>query len=257
MNITDLLGTLIANQVGKAGTRGGAQGGTSGGVLGDLTRVLGSRAGTAIAGTLAGMVFGSKKGRKAGGSLAKLGGLAVVGSLAWQAYQDWQAKQGQAAQPAGGSQPRPATANGPFGAPATEEPPAGSPLAPTSSDAEEELSRVLIRAMIAAAKADGGIDATEQAALATELQKMQLTQEDGAFVLAELSAPLDVARVAEGARGPEIAAAIYAASLLAITVDTAAERDYLAALAARLKLDPALVASLHAKVDAEAPIAGA
>lgn len=258
MNITDLLGTLIASQVQKPGSRGGASGGGLGGLLG-------SKAGTALAGALAGMVFGSKRGRKAGGSLAKLGGLAVVGSLAWQAYQEWQAKQAAAAPSADASRPgssaapagrRPSFLDGtgsPFGLGSLEEPPAGSPLAPGGAD-EEELSRVLIRAMIAAAKADGQVDGTEQAALAAELRKLPLSQEDGAFVLEELSAPLDVDRVARGARSPEVATAIYAASLLAITVDTAAERDYLAALASRLRLDPALVAALHAKVDEAAPV---
>jgi uncharacterized membrane protein YebE (DUF533 family) len=43
---------------------------------------------------------------------------------------------------------------------------------------------------------------------------------------------------------------IYVASLLAIEVDTPAERAYLSLLAARLGLDEPLVAELHEQVEA-------
>ena len=49
---------------------------------------------------------------------------------------------------------------------------------------------------------------------------------------------------------PEEAASIYTASLLAVNVDNAAERGYLAMLAARLNLEDALVKHLHASVEA-------
>jgi uncharacterized membrane protein YebE (DUF533 family) len=65
----------------------------------------------------------------------------------------------------------------------------------------------------------------------------------------ELRKPLDVDAVAGAARSPEEAAEIYTASLLAIDVDNASERGYLAMLAARLKLDDGLVAHLHATVE--------
>jgi uncharacterized membrane protein YebE (DUF533 family) len=257
MNIKGLLGTLIAAKVGQAiGSRGRA----GGGGFGNLPSSLGGSAGTALAGALAGMIFGGRKGRSAGGSgLGKLGGLAIIGSIAWQAYQDYQAQQ---AQQGGRAQPAPAgrrstsfldTSGNPFGAAA--EPPQGSPLAPASEAGEEELSRILVRAMIAAAKSDGHIDVAEEEAIAGELRQTELSEDDRAFVIAELRGPLDIDAVARGATSPDLASAVYAASLLAITVDTEAERSYLAALAERLRLDPALVASLHAKVEEAAPAA--
>ena len=254
VNLKGILGTLIAAQVGKAITRGGAgAAGGAGGIAGTLSRTLGGSAGTALAGALASMILGSKKGRAVGGSLGKLGGLAVIGSLAWNAYQDWQAKQAQAApQPGGQAQPAPRPAS--FGDVA--EPPRGSPLAPEGEEAEEELSRVFIRAMIAAAKADGHIDAAERQAIGGELQKLPLGDADRVFVEQEVAAPLDVERVARGAAGnTQLGTAIYAASLLAITVDTDAERAYLAELARKLALAPDLVRSLHAKVEEAAPVA--
>jgi uncharacterized membrane protein YebE (DUF533 family) len=107
--------------------------------------------------------------------------------------------------------------------------------------------------MIAAAKADGHIDAQEQARVFAEIDRLGLDADDKAFVVDELRAKLDIDAVAADATTPERAAEIYAASLLAIDPDTAAERGYLAMLAARLKLDDALVAHLHHNVAAAAP----
>jgi uncharacterized membrane protein YebE (DUF533 family) len=266
LNIKGLLGALIASQVTKAMTRGGPRGSGGGGgaLLDGLSRTLGGGEGTAIAGTLGSLILGSKRGRSVGGGMGKLGGLAVVGSLAWNAYQAWQSQQSQAGtatRPSPGGTPLPAgrpasfldAGANPFGQPAGAVPPQGSPLAPDTESGEEELSRVFIRAMIAAAKADGHIDAAEEAAIGGELQKLPLEEADRAFVMAEVQAPLDIDRVARGADSPELAAAVYTASLLAITVDTDAERSYLAALAERLRLDPGLVSTLHAKVDEAAP----
>jgi uncharacterized membrane protein YebE (DUF533 family) len=258
-----LLGDFISGQVQKK--MGGSFGGTSGGFgggggIGDLSRMLGGGTGAAMAGGLASLILGSKKGRKLGGSAIKLGGLALVGSLAYQAYRDWQAGQGAQAAPAGGAAAPGgsflgAAGTSPFAAGTPPEPPRGTPFAPANEADEQALSRNLLRAMIAAAKADGHIDAAEQAAIFGEMDKLALDQEDKAFVMDELRAPLDVDAVARAARSPEEAAALYAASLLVIDVDHAAERGYLAMLAARLRLDDALVAQLHAKVDEAAPAA--
>ena len=103
--------------------------------------------------------------------------------------------------------------------------------------------------MIAAAKADGHIDAAEQANIFAQMDKLNVSAEDKIFVMDELRKPLDVDAVARTARTPEEAAEIYTVSLLAIDVDNPSERAYLALLAARLKLDDRLVAHLHSTVD--------
>lgn len=240
VNVKGLLEALIAAQVQKT-VAGKVASSGAGGIIGGLSRMLATRAGSAIAGVLVSTVLNSKGGKGLGGSLGRLGGLAAIGTLAWQAYQSWQSQQPPGGQPQPGARPSPVAA--------PEAPPPGSPLAPETEEGEEELSRILIRAMIAAAKADGHIDEKEGAAIGVELGKMELAEADRAFVMAEIEAPLDVARVARGVAGnPQLATAVYAASLLAITVDTAAERDYLASLAQRLDLDPALVASLREKI---------
>jgi uncharacterized membrane protein YebE (DUF533 family) len=63
--------------------------------------------------------------------------------------------------------------------------------------------------------------------------------------MAEMARPLDLASLVGQVRGPEEAVEVYAASLLAIEVDTAAERDYLARLARSLGLDAGVVGEVH------------
>ncbi len=59
------------------------------------------------------------------------------------------------------------------------------------------------------------------------------------FLRAEMAKPMDTAELVAAAKGnPELAAKLYAASLLAIEVDTPAEREYLAQLASALDLSP-------------------
>ena len=71
-------------------------------------------------------------------------------------------------------------------------------------------------------------------------------------MLEEMRAPLDIQALAAEARTPAQAAEIYAASLLAIDIDTDNERQYLRDLAQALKLDPATVDQLHQMTGAPA-----
>lgn len=178
---------------------------------------------TGAAGLAAGLLMSGGKPTKLLGNAAKLGALAAVGGLAYKAWQSYQANQGTAQ-------------------PARED--AFIP-APGNEAAHEELGKTLVRAMIAAAKADGKIDAEEKDAIFERLKTMPLSAEEKAWVFDELSTPLDINAVVARADTPEHAAEIYAASLVAITADTPAEQAYLEALAAKLRLDPALVTEIH------------
>ncbi len=82
---------------------------------------------------------------------------------------------------------------------------------------------------------------------------MPLSAEEKAWVFDELSTPLDINAVVARADTPEHAAEIYAASLVAISADTASEQAYLEALAIKLKLDPALIAEIHRQAGEKAP----
>jgi uncharacterized membrane protein YebE (DUF533 family) len=195
----------------------------------------GGIAGGALAGGLAGLLTGTKTGRKLGKNALTYGGMALVGGLAYKAWSDWRAGNQPAAAPAGGRQP------------AFQEPPAGSPFLPAAGEANG-LAQALLRAMIGAAKADGHIDAAEQQRIFKQVNELGLDAESKAFVMDELARPLDVDAIAAGATCPETAAEIYAASLIAIDPDRPAEKSYLANLAARMRLEPALVDHLHASV---------
>jgi uncharacterized membrane protein YebE (DUF533 family) len=59
------------------------------------------------------------------------------------------------------------------------------------------------------------------------------------------SMPLDLDGIIRDVRDPMVGAQVYAASLLSIEVDTAAEQDYLRRLAAGLQLGPEAVARIH------------
>jgi len=207
--------------------------------------------GGVAAGFAASMLMG-KSGRKMVGKAAKYGAVAALGGLAYHAWQNHQKNQGGAAPTAQGAA-QPATGSVPAVDAEYEAAPANSAFlpAPTDEAAVDSLGKVLVRAMIAAAKADGKIDADEKAAIFDRLGQMDLSAEDKAFVFDELSAPLDINAVVAGADTPEHAAEIYAASLVAIEADTAAEQAYLQMLAARLELEPGLVAEIHKAADAQ------
>lgn len=198
------------------------------------------------AGLATSMLMG-KSGRKMMGKAAKYGAVAAIGGLAYHA---WQTRNKTPAA-------NPSTPAAPATPPAIdyEAAPENTEFlpAPTDEAAQDALGKALVRAMIAAAKADGKIDAAEKDAIFARLNAMDLDAADKAFVFDELSAPLDINAVIEPASSPQIAAEIYAASLVAIEADTTAEKAYLQMLAARLELDEGLVRDIHHAAEA-APV---
>jgi uncharacterized membrane protein YebE (DUF533 family) len=221
----------------QAGGRpdGGLLGKGGGDLLQQAGSFLGGFGGGAMTGGLAGVLLGSKGGRKIAKNALTYGGMAVAGALAYRAYQNYQA--GKQASPAGAVETP------------LLPPPSDTPFNPLQPADQQSLSRNLLRAMIAAAKADGHIDNAEQTNIFAQMDRLEVTAEDKVFVMDELRKPLDVDAVARAVRTPEEAAEIYTVSLLAIDLDSASERAYLALLAARLNLDEKLVAHLHATVD--------
>lgn len=69
------------------------------------------------------------------------------------------------------------------------------------------------------------------------------------FVMTQMQQPLDTESLVAATRGrPELGAQIYSASLLAIEVDTPAERAYLGRLASGLGLDSQVVGRIESMV---------
>lgn len=208
-----------------------AQGAGNGFSLDQLLTGPGGLATGAAAGGLAAMLMGGAKPKKLAKNALKVGGVALVGGLAYKAWRDWQAKKTSA----------------PGVAAETSAPaPVGSAFLPDIEHERHSLARALARAMISAAKADGHVTDNERKRILGELQKLNISEEDHAFIREELDRPVDVEAIVRDAKTPAIAAELYTASLLAIDPEGDAERGYLAMLAARLKLDPDLVTHIHA-----------
>jgi len=106
----------------------------------------------------------------------------------------------------------------------------------------EENARLMIRAMIQAAKSDGEIDPAEQEAILGHLEGA--SDEEIAYVQSELNAPVDVGALAKDT-GDAAKAQVYSAALMTITVNTDAEKQYLAALASALGLETAKIRDIH------------
>ncbi|MGC8203685.1 DUF533 domain-containing protein [Aliiroseovarius sp. PTFE2010] len=106
----------------------------------------------------------------------------------------------------------------------------------------EENAKLMIRAMIQAAKADGEIDADERTKILDHLS--DASEEEMAFVQAELDAPLDPVALANSAT-EQTKAQVYSAALIPISVDTDQERQYLATLASALGLEAPKVREIH------------
>lgn len=202
---------------------------------------LGGVAGGALAGSLASVLFGG--GRKStpsipmGGSAMKLGGLAILGGLAYKAWQNHQAKETVAAP----SVPLPQT--GPV---QVQLPPQDTPFTPAPGAEEQELGLLLVRAMIAAARADGRIDGQEIGKIKDALKAAGADGDEQAFLIDHLGQPDDLDAIAAGARGPELASEVWLAARLTIDPDTAAEQAFLKALADKLGLGAPLVSHLEA-----------
>jgi len=210
-----------------------------------LGQLMGSPATAGFAGGLAGGMLTSKSGRKMAKKTLKYGGIAAVGALAYNAWQQHRAN--QAAGPVAPAQPAPAA-----GA-ELPPPPPGSAFLPPASDtaATNALGLTLVRAMIAAANADGRLDSDEMQAILGRVGDLELSAMDKARLMDELSQPVEIDQLVTAATSPEVATEIYVAALMAIEVDTAGERLWLRELASRLQLPDDVVQSIHGQLAAD------
>lgn len=232
MNTRGLLDQLLKSgqdllQQKTGGKSGGFAGGGSGGVGGNLGSLLGGAGGGALAAGALGLLLGNKSARKLGGKALTYGGLAALGVLAYKAYGNWQAKQ----------------AGAPQGEPQT--------LDRLPAPQAEQHSQAVLKALVAAAKADGHVDARERQLIEGELGKLTQDAELRSWLELELNKPLDPADVARAACTPEMAAEMYLASVLMVDEEHFMERAYLDELARQLKLDPDLKTELESQVRQE------
>lgn len=212
-----------------------------------LQSLFSSPTGRGVAGGIAGSLLLSKSGRSLMGKAAKIGGLAAIGALAYRAYQNYQSAKSAAADTRATPPTLPRAAASTSTAAELQPPPADSGFLPAANDtaARQSLGLTLVRVMVAAAKADGKLDATESKAILASLRERGLDAEERAVLLDELARPVDLDGIVAAAPTPQLAAEVYIAARSAIDPDTAAERAWLAMLAARLGLETALVERLE------------
>jgi uncharacterized membrane protein YebE (DUF533 family) len=255
----DVLGKMMGQMTGGAAA-GAAPTAAGGGLYEVLSKAAGAMLGGGAAGAgggaaapggtgglsaevlqqVAGAIFGGSGSQ--GNAAAGLGSMAVFGTLAAKALE---------------------LAKGMFaGAPAQAGgPPAGgrdgltailtglrAPANPQEQQQLMDVAMLTLKAMISAAKADGRVDEQEQARLLGKLDEGGITDEEQRFVAAEMQKPIDLDALVRGIPNQQVAAQIYTASLMTITVDSEAERRYLADLAAKLGLDQQVVSYLHQAV---------
>ena len=189
-------------------------------------------------GAIAAALLGTKTGRSIAGNALAIGGLAAIAGLGYQAYKNYQAGQAPAAPSDAPS------ANNPVLLP----PPVESGFGPASPAGSNEFVLVLIRAMIAAAKADGHIDDAERALIMDKVKAADVSGEAAAFIERELASPTDLDALVAAATTEEQRVELYTASRLTIEPDSRAERGYLDLLAGRLGLADQLVDHIEATV---------
>lgn len=174
-----------------------------------------------LAGGVLGLLLGDKRVRKFGGKTLAYGGAAALGALAFRAYSNWQ-------------QQKTATGAAPAPQPAQ--------FLPTPAEGH---SRAVLKALIAAAKSDGHIDARERGLIEEKLASLADDPALRSWIDAEVARPLDPAEVAAAASSMEVASEMYLVSVLAVDSESFMERAYLDALATQLKLPAGLRAQLE------------
>ncbi len=244
-NIMDILGQVLgqatagvkdgAGKIGAATGANDALGRMTGGVgvddmmakLKDLMAQNQFGAGAA-AGGLGAVILGTQTGRSVAASAAKIGALALIGGLAFKAYQNYQTG-------------RPLISADHDIASAA---PNGSGFEPDA--VTNEAAILYIRAMIAAASADGRVDQAEMTGIMGSLKQAGFDAAAEEFLANELNNPATIDTLVESCASGEQAVQVYTAARIGISPDSRAEQAFLAELASKLGIAPELAAHIDA-----------
>lgn len=208
----------------------------SGDMIAKVKELIGNNPMTAgaVLGGLGALVGGTKTGRSLAFDAAKVGGLVLIGGLAYKAWQNHQAGK-------------------PLISGRDASPQKLAVAAPDGSGFEEaaqtnENALVYLRAMIAAAAADGEIDEEEFKRITGNLEQLGFNEGAREFLEQEFQQPATPEELAQAAGSPEVRAQVYTAARLSIEPDTVEEQTWLQALAGALEIDR----NLKAQIDAAA-----
>ena len=234
-----MLQELFKQLTGNAGASGAGATDTLKG-LGDgigkaAGNIPGGLVGGAAAGGLMALLMTSKSSRKFARKAAGYGGAAVLGGLAYNAYRNWKANTPADAAMAG-QQDYTAAATA-AGSPQETIPP------PDTQQPIGELT--LLKAMIAAAKADGHMDQVEQQRIFNAVEQLSLPTETRGAVFDLLNREISLEELAAEAANMEQRSEIYLASCLVIDIDNPDERRHLDTLAQVFSLPAGLPQQLE------------
>jgi uncharacterized membrane protein YebE (DUF533 family) len=198
--------------------------------MGQLSgKIPGGLAGGAAAGGLMALLMGNKSARKFASKAAGYGGAAVLGGLAYSAWSNWKEQQGNAAVH------MQASVNDDSGKELIAPPELQQPVT--------ELT--LIKAMIAAAKADGHLDGDEQKRIHDVVDQMSLSAETKGAIFDLLRRDISIHELLDESAGMEQKSEVYLASCLVIDIDHPKEREHLEHLAQAFEFPPGLAQQLE------------
>lgn len=184
--------------------------------------ISGMTKGAAAAGVLA-LLLGTNAGRRVTGAAVKVGSLAALGGLAYQMYRQWEQNgSGEATQMA-----EPAQLENP---------------------ALKASPEILLKAMVAAAKADGHVDSAELENIRSQLADLDMKGDMNDMIMSELAKPLDAKDIATLANNDlAVATEIYLVSAAIIDDANEAEKAWLADLRIALQLPDTVDTDLAAQ----------
>ena len=221
----------LVNQFLGSGSSSGSADNTSQGIGDTLNKISGNIPGGLVGGAAAGgimaLLIGNKSARKMAKKAAGYGGAAMLGGLAYRAYKNWQQNNA-----AGGGAP---AGTGDFQQDSIEPPESQQPVS----------EMTIIKAMIAAAKSDGHIDAQEQERIFQATEQLELPADMKGMVFDYLRHPISVNELAMEAQTAEHKSEVYLASCMVIELDHPSERGHLDQLAAALNLPRGLTEQLE------------
>jgi len=157
-------------------------------------------------------MLGSRGGRRLIGDVAQTGAIAALGALA---YKTWMERQGKKA---GDNPIREAQSVG----------------FPTDHASDPDFALAVVRAMLAAAYADGVIDAHEQALIDSAMSKSDLSDADRAMLKNEIPQEETLRLLSDAAKTPHHAAELYAAAVVSAGDLNGRETAFLVKLADQL-----------------------
>ena len=221
---------------------------------------------------LGGLLMGGSRRRSGLGSLISSGAALGLAGVAIEAVEHFMEKSKSSTSGLPPSSPSPIQTSAPSQPPpapgvSTPPPPPGAtlsapptPPSPTSIASEsvdaEKVSQeavLLIRAMIAAANADGVIDEKERNRIIKKLETLDLSDQEHSFIVNELLSPVVLEDIVSQVKSPEMAKKVYTISFLAIEVDTDAERAYMNTLAQQLSLNESDLNDIYQTLKIEKP----